>query len=265
MQLFEEIATDFMHTSDECSLSFVRGLHPEGLSGADISIVVPMVVPPRPLPSSNFSWRRATTFEDWRSKLHQAAHDGDSTAQHALALVLLKSIGIDEKDGKEQSDGILWLRAAAESGDANAQHSLAFLLFHGYGVAKDEEEARKWFRSAFSKGIGSSQQSLSIMLFDGESFKEPNLDIVPEIPPAIEGLPPYFDPKSNAWTVFHGATAHRSVSGPFSAEDAIKMAASYLGLRIKGVYPKNALPSCVVSVVKGAHPFCEDTSFENRK
>ena len=139
VQLFVDTATDLMCRSSHCSVSCVDGTHPDGTSSQTtrakhfrkpaVSESIVASMPPLFALQELQVFARGTATEGWRGVLHAAVINGDTSAQHGLAFVLLKGIGIEQKDGNEAEDGIKWLRTAAGSGDADAQQNLAFSFF----------------------------------------------------------------------------------------------------------------------------------------
>jgi hypothetical protein len=101
-----------------------------------------------------------TTGEPTRGRglpaTHEAAKNGDAQAQHALATMYLRGIGV-KKDAAAAAD---WLRKAADQGHTPSQFALARLLLYGVGVTKAPQEALGWLRKAAEGGHAEARQVL---------------------------------------------------------------------------------------------------------
>ena len=72
-----------------------------------------------------------------------------------------------------------WL-PLAKQGDSKAQHGLALLYETGRGVpVKDDAEAAKWYAAAALQGVAESQANLALMFAEGRGVKSFELLLAP--------------------------------------------------------------------------------------
>jgi len=93
----------------------------------------------------------------------RAARDGDSRAQHSLAVLYLQGKGVDQDD----EQGVKWLRKAAKQGLSVSQSLLGSLYSSGKVIAQNDVKAVEWYRAAADQGDRKGQLSLAIMLHAG--------------------------------------------------------------------------------------------------
>lgn len=65
----------------------------------------------------------------------------------------------------------IWQRLA-EQGDARSQAGLGFLYHHGFGVAKDDEQAAHWLALAARQGQAEGQLMLGSLYFFGRGVEQ---------------------------------------------------------------------------------------------
>jgi TPR repeat protein len=87
------------------------------------------------------------------------ADQGNSYAQHNLAAMYAKGIGVRQDYG----EAIKLLRLAAEKGLAIAQNDMGIMYRQGWGVARDDAEAVNWFRRAADQDFMPAQNNLGDM------------------------------------------------------------------------------------------------------
>ena len=90
--------------------------------------------------------------------LRQAAAEGDTRAQYAIALRYAEGQGTSQN----LNEAVRWLERAASAGLAPAQYRLAVLYERGQGVAKDLGRARSWYQAAAEKGNVKAMHNLAV-------------------------------------------------------------------------------------------------------
>ena len=97
--------------------------------------------------------------------LLQAAAQGDSRAQHAIALRYAQGQGTPQN----QAEAARWLERAAGAGLAPAQYRLGAMYERGQGVANDLGRARSWYQAAAEKGNVKAMHNLAVSLSGREA------------------------------------------------------------------------------------------------
>ena len=77
-------------------------------------------------------------------KYESLAQAGYPEAQHLLARMYMKGLGVVQDGGK----AITWYEKAAAQGDANSQTVLGWYYLTGRGVSTDYGQARRWLEKA---------------------------------------------------------------------------------------------------------------------
>ena len=89
----------------------------------------------------------------------RAAEQGEQSAQHNLAVMLLRGDGVE----RDPEAAVAWYRKAAEQGLPEAQTALGDLYARGIGVAADPEAARAWYEKAAAQGHAPAQAKLAAL------------------------------------------------------------------------------------------------------
>ena len=97
--------------------------------------------------------------------LLQAAAQGNSRAQHAIALRYAQGQGTPQN----QAEAARWLERAAGAGLAPAQYRLGAMYERGQGVANDLGRARSWYQAAAEKGNVKAMHNLAVSLSGREA------------------------------------------------------------------------------------------------
>lgn len=93
--------------------------------------------------------------------------EGDVTAAWILGAVHFNG-WITEDENPDYEKAALYLRQAAERGHCEARNLLAHLLFFGWGIEKDEAEARRWYELAAEQGDDNAQCDLAYLYETGD-------------------------------------------------------------------------------------------------
>lgn len=99
------------------------------------------------------------------------AKEGDMTAAWILGAVHLNGL-ISDDGNADFKTAAVFFRQAAERGHTSAQSTLGHLLLFGYGVAKDEAEARSWFQLGAGQGDDEAQCGLAYIYDTGSGRAE---------------------------------------------------------------------------------------------
>src|SRR5271166_1074999 len=91
-------------------------------------------------------------------QLLQAAQDGNSEAQTALAYHYYKGDGVE----KNYAEALHWFHSAADLGNAFAQAGLGLMYWVGEGVPQNDVQALSWFRKAANQGEPISQYLMCV-------------------------------------------------------------------------------------------------------
>lgn len=99
------------------------------------------------------------------------ADEGNASAAWILGAVHLNGL-ISDDGTPDFKTAACFFRQAAERGHCSAQSTLGHLLLFGYGIEKDEAEARSWFRLAAEKGDDEAQCGLAYIYDTGSGGAE---------------------------------------------------------------------------------------------
>lgn len=105
-------------------------------------------------------------LNEWLMRINELTHraeSGDAKAQYEFAVKLMNGNGI----GKNEAEGVKWLRKAADQGDLNALHDMGVAYFNGLGVVADKVEGARWYRLAAERGNEQAQYDYAICLANG--------------------------------------------------------------------------------------------------
>lgn len=102
------------------------------------------------------------------------ASQGDSRAQHKLAQMFARGLGVERDDRA----ALQWYVQAAEQGSVEARYELALLYLLGRGAPKDSARAAYWYGRLAEEGHATAQHLLARMLEDGDG-------IVKDLPRAV--------------------------------------------------------------------------------
>lgn len=100
--------------------------------------------------------------------LYGHAQEGNTLAQHRLALMCLNGVGTS----KDPIEAVKWFRLAAQEGNAESQMQLALSLLSGNGVGQDTIEAIKWLNLAADQNSPSALFMLANMYLKGENVNQ---------------------------------------------------------------------------------------------
>lgn len=117
----------------------------------------------------------------WYQKVSQSiqwfeeqAQTGDSDAQNNLGLCYRHGYGI----AKNEEEAVTWHRLAAEQGLAIAQYFMGYSYYSGEGVVKDEKEALKWFYLAAKQGCALAQYIIGCCYNNGQGVDKDKTEAV---------------------------------------------------------------------------------------
>ena len=121
----------------------------------------------------SIGWVRTTSksFQDdilTAQQLLKSAEQGDLHAQHKLASLYLKGIGVV----KDYDQAAKWFRCAAERGYARSQFELALRYSNGQGVLQDFSQAAAWYRKAAEQGNADAQNNLGSLYLSGQGVEK---------------------------------------------------------------------------------------------
>lgn len=101
------------------------------------------------------------------TRLTTLAESGDADAQHRLAQVYERGLGV----GRDIARARAWTERAAAAGEPRAMHDLGVYFARGEGGAQDDAAAFRWFRQAAEIGVADSQYNLGVLYERGRGVE----------------------------------------------------------------------------------------------
>ena len=114
----------------------------------------------------------AMCFEEELDNLKNLAKQGDALVQYGLANVYKEILA--EKD---LNLALFWLQQSASQGHVGAQYDLAMMYLKSEGIEKDIVSAFFWLQQSASQGHALAQYDLAIMYYNGEGIEKKDPDI----------------------------------------------------------------------------------------
>jgi TPR repeat protein len=94
----------------------------------------------------------------------KSADQGETDAQRDIGLIYQKGgYGVS----LDYAEALRWYRTAAEQGHAGAQQNIGRLYFEGWGVPKDQNQARRWWEMAAAGG--NEEAKAALMTYFGQA------------------------------------------------------------------------------------------------
>ena len=90
---------------------------------------------------------------------HQAAIQGDASAQYNLGFIYFNAVGADQ----DYEEAAHWYTLAAMQDHTKAQYVLGMLYTAGWGVERSHEKAAHWYTLAALQGHAKAQYELGRM------------------------------------------------------------------------------------------------------
>jgi len=148
----------------------IEWLHSAQLSALTKLILFILLVTNPALSKETQSRYAAKSPEERYSFLYGHAQEGNTLAQHRLAMMCLNGEGTL----KDPIEAVKWFRLAAQEGNPKSQFQLALALLSGNGVGEDKLEAIKWLRLAADQNSPNALYILGNMYLNGENVDRDN-------------------------------------------------------------------------------------------
>ena len=83
---------------------------------------------------------------------------------------------MDDINSGKYEEAVKIIRTAAEKGDKHAQHCLAVLLYKGLGVRQNHNESFKWMDLAAKQGLSQAKLDLGILIYHKKGVPRKYID-----------------------------------------------------------------------------------------